>query len=301
MANSERSRMLELGQWLQEYLSPGTTAKDYAKLAQQFIRLYNVNFKVLRNEISLQLFELLDKPGVSEEHIIQVLFTLCEFIVDTPEDQRSFKRIGKNDSITDAIIQICFRNEFVPLNSKYNDMAVVYYERAQIVMEDFKENLLQRRNMITFFLKIKGCNTSWEHYFSEKVHNFRKRISKRKKGSDSQLKFGEGGMIDQMMSSYNGCLSDEIYCKRGKFHEIKVFRGKALPPAPVFEKDLPFFPWKEAAARVFFDFLFAGGQDHFKFCEYCGGFTVIRRKGSKKFCSDRCRAHHRLDEIAKSE
>jgi hypothetical protein len=299
MANSDRTRMLELGQWLQDYLSPGIAAKDYRKLAQKFIQLYNVDFKLSRNDIGLQLFELIKKTGISENHIIQALATLSDTYGETPEDRRSFKRLGKNDSITGAIIQICLRNEFVPLDPKFDEMTTTYYTRVGNILEDFQRNLLEKHLMISIFLKINEANDSWENYFSEKVHNFRERL--RKNGLDSKLKIGDGGIIEQIMDSYNNCLSSKIYCERGKFHKIKVFRNAALPGAPIFENDLPFFPWTAAAARVFFDFLFAGGQDHFKFCDYCGGFTVIRRKDSKKFCSDRCRAHHRLDEIAKSE
>lgn len=45
-------------------------------------------------------------------------------------------------------------------------------------------------------------------------------------------------------------------------------------------------------SRIFFDFLILGGQGYFLFCEYCGRFTVIRRKGRKKYCSDVCRTTH---------
>ncbi len=49
------------------------------------------------------------------------------------------------------------------------------------------------------------------------------------------------------------------------------------------------FLWGTAASRVFFDFLFLGGQEYFLFCEHCGKFTVVKRKGRKKYCSDICR------------
>jgi hypothetical protein len=45
-------------------------------------------------------------------------------------------------------------------------------------------------------------------------------------------------------------------------------------------------------ARIFFDFLILGGQEYFLFCEQCDRFTVIRRKGRKKFCSDICRTNY---------
>jgi hypothetical protein len=37
MADTDRARMLELGQWLQEFMNPGITAKGYRKMAHDFI------------------------------------------------------------------------------------------------------------------------------------------------------------------------------------------------------------------------------------------------------------------------
>jgi len=42
-------------------------------------------------------------------------------------------------------------------------------------------------------------------------------------------------------------------------------------------------------SRMFFEFLFIGGQDYYGYCEYCDSFYIAERKGRKKFCSDPCR------------
>lgn len=47
-------------------------------------------------------------------------------------------------------------------------------------------------------------------------------------------------------------------------------------------------------ARIFLDFLELGGQDYYLFCQHCGRFTVVKRKGRKKFCSDLCRSNNRF-------
>ena len=41
-------------------------------------------------------------------------------------------------------------------------------------------------------------------------------------------------------------------------------------------------------SRIFFDFLFMGGINHFIFCNQCQRFTTVRRQG-KMYCSDICR------------
>ncbi len=51
-------------------------------------------------------------------------------------------------------------------------------------------------------------------------------------------------------------------------------------------------------SNIFFEFLFLGGQNYFLFCKYCDRFTVVRRKGRKKFCSDLCRTNHRNEKLA---
>jgi len=53
-------------------------------------------------------------------------------------------------------------------------------------------------------------------------------------------------------------------------------------------------------ARILFDFLILGGQEYFLFCEQCGRFTVIRRKGRKKFCSDICRTNYGREKLARA-
>jgi hypothetical protein len=296
MADSERSRMLELGQWLQGYLAPDADVKAYWKLAKDFLRIYNVDFKLSRNDIGLQIFELMDKTGTNEKSVIQSIEVLNELVDNIPEGQRlSFKGLGKEDPIAEAICQVCTKNG--TYSPDFDFIGDSYMIRVMVILETFANILEVRHHLTSFFWEIIGGNVNWEHHFSEKIRT-RGNLSDIEPGTKLE---GNGWNLTATLAAYNSCLSDEISHERGKFKKIKVFRDKALPPAPVFEKDLSFFPWKEAAARVFFDFLFAGGQDHFKFCDYCGGFTVIRRKGSKKFCSDRCRAHHRLDEIAKSQ
>jgi len=74
--------------------------------------------------------------------------------------------------------------------------------------------------------------------------------------------------------------------------------GTTLSLVAVTGKSLyDFFPWDVAAARMFFDFLLLGGQEYFLFCKYCGNFSVIERKGRKKFCSDICKTRYRTSNL----
>ncbi len=51
--------------------------------------------------------------------------------------------------------------------------------------------------------------------------------------------------------------------------------------------------YRVIVARILFEFLMAGGQQYYIFCQQCGRFTLIQRAGRKKFCSDACRSAHR--------
>lgn len=51
--------------------------------------------------------------------------------------------------------------------------------------------------------------------------------------------------------------------------------------------------YRVIVSRILFEFLLAGGQQYYIFCQQCGKFTLIQKAGRKKFCSDACRSAHR--------
>lgn len=66
---------------------------------------------------------------------------------------------------------------------------------------------------------------------------------------------------------------------------------------PANDDPRPIFLWNVATTRIFFKFMEHGGQKHYAFCERCGNFTLVFRKGRKRFCSDLCRVlEHQVKE-----
>ena len=60
MASKETDHMIKLGEWLETYLNPEIKAREYRKLAEDFIKKYDIDFKLTKNDITLQLFQFLD-------------------------------------------------------------------------------------------------------------------------------------------------------------------------------------------------------------------------------------------------
>ncbi len=90
-------------------------------------------------------------------------------------------------------------------------------------------------------------------------------------------------------------LREEFDVVDGEYQKVKVCdAGDFARHFPIVERNHDII-----SANIFFNFLLLGGQDYFLFCEYCGKFTSIQRKGRKKYCSDICRVSHRNAELAK--
>jgi hypothetical protein len=304
MANAERSRMLELGQWLQDYLAPDTNTEAYRKLAKDFLRIYNVDFDLSANEISLKIFELMEKSKSQHDQrdFIQCIDDMQEDVsrvMGKPQQYQSFnfqtlydKYPSERKAILDALKAVIFKRALTTLNELElaNFDYFLLYDWTSYCLHTVSRSIRLKELLVSTFDGILNCGTAWDWYFEKKAINdeyFSKTYSNRmlQKGYD----YG-----------YN-CLADEIKIQPGKIKKITVFRTKFSMSSQQKYMGSSIFPWEAAASKMFFDFLFLGGQDHFKFCDYCGAFTVIRRKDSKKFCSNLCRAQFRHSEIAKSQ
>ncbi len=299
MADTDRARMLELGQWLQDYLNPGITAKGYRKLAQGFIKLYNVDFKISSHDVTLRVFELMDKSDLQAEkykkffveHIGNFVDRVMGTIVKYSEKENpSFENLchrypyPEGKEIFDEIKKTVFQYEPTTPENDFQEFGVFYYEWG-IYCLSIVSNAIQIKGETESILhEVLTSSGSWKKTLAAKIEN-------------EKYLFKTPPLYLHL--SYN-CLAENLLVKTDNIKKHMVFSGGY---AQSYSCDMTpsVFPWEAAVSRILFDFLFTGGQDHFKFCEYCGAFTVIRRKGSKKFCSDLCRAHHRFDEIAKSQ
>ncbi|MCF8076094.1 MAG: hypothetical protein K9K63_05990 [Desulfotignum sp.] len=334
MADTDRDRMLKLGQWLQGYLSAGVTAKGHRKLAQSFIKLYNVDFKLSRNDVTLRVFELMDKPDLQAEkyknffvkHIGNLIDRvkdtidkntaedkklIVEDVKHTAEDGKHTVEDGKHTAeegkliveedpvfddlyhsdpypegkeIFEEIKKTVFQYEPTTREGDYYNFDGDYYKWAVHCLSIVSHAIQIKSEAESILHEVLNSSESWKKTFAAKIENDRQHFKI---------------LPVYLHHSYN-CLTEKLLVKTDNVERLVVFSGDyALSKSCAMTPSV--FPWEAAVSRILFDFLLTGGQDYFKFCEYCGAFTVIHRRGSKKFCSDRCRARHRIDEIAKSQ
>ena len=115
-------------------------------------------------------------------------------------------------------------------------------------------------------------NKPWEHVIYD---------LKTSSSSDEYMKIIRDS-LQVFITSY-GCVSDTLVIENEKVTKIPSISGREG------ENIYP-IPWNILISRIFFNFLFLGGQDYFGFCEHCDKFFLVQRKGRKKYCSDSCRA-----------
>jgi hypothetical protein len=77
-------------------------------------------------------------------------------------------------------------------------------------------------------------------------------------------------------------LTNTFIISGNKYKKVKNF---------VFDREIGeyFFMWDTVITHIFINFLSLGGQNYYGFCEHCGDFFLVQRKGKKRFCKDVCR------------
>lgn len=100
---------------------------------------------------------------------------------------------------------------------------------------------------------------------------------------DNEKDFSQQMGLKNLLSDFEG-ITSALKSSKGRIRKIKNF-------SPCPEDARPMFRWSTVTARMLFGFLSCGGQKHYSFCEHCGKFTLVQRKGRKRFCSDICRVY----------
>lgn len=60
MPSKDFNRMIELGEWLEKFLTPDIKSWDYRKLAQKFIDSYNIDYGVTNSDVTIKIIELIE-------------------------------------------------------------------------------------------------------------------------------------------------------------------------------------------------------------------------------------------------
>jgi len=237
MANKDFERMIKLGEWLEEYLTPDIHNLKLFKLFQRGPKLIDVNEKISPTcEISLYLIKKL------------------------PKDKYSFEKIESIKKKAEVFI-----------NYRIN--------LQKILQEVHKYNLPWQRILLEFE------NDDFLHGFTGQLRAAYSELRETIKKNDGEYcvakSFSTIPYIDQMhRRSHKKALSEHnekqpILDEESENATFQLARN-----------------YRTIVSRIFFDFLLCGGQEYFLFCKHCGKFTVIRRKGRKKFCSDICRTNY---------
>ncbi|MBT6338043.1 MAG: hypothetical protein HOJ48_01975 [Desulfobacula sp.] len=286
MANKDFEKMIKLGEWLEKYLDPDITVWGYRKLAHEFIDFYNINHGITKNDISLKIIELVE----SQENDIRNFYKKNHISTIRKQGRKIYT---KEDplKLMDIIEKIA--------SQQYNDEEDVEcfinpLRRDMISVYEYKEYIQHA------FQLISKTQEAWETTLIKQNEKETWRTIRDESGEIvEEINPGISQTIFQLMNSYkeihtileeNRAEQTIFLAKQFDFHG-HCFSKEYVQGNPNSEES-SHFPWRIAASRAFFDFLLLGGQEYILFCKLCGKFTVIRRKGRKKFCSDICRTNH---------
>ncbi|ACN14839.1 hypothetical protein HRM2_17330 [Desulforapulum autotrophicum HRM2] len=290
MPSKDFNRMIELGEWLEKFLNPDIKSWDYQKLAKKFIKMYGVDLPLSENDTTLQVLELFDRADTQKKNeYIKSFENLSSFAYSVMKTL-SVKLEGNFESLYKLQ-----SNEGQEILSAIRE--TMTYDKEYFDIDDYIDWIMyaQKQASNAFLIKpiikdsfqriVEGISRPWDLTLSELYHSEVK---------EHYVSFKPDRWVF-LLKGYNG-LTDQLRIFPDKIKITPTCHNHdyhlSYPGGEIKTKWPSTFPWDVAVVRVFFDFLFLGGQDYFLFCEYCGRFTVIRRKGRKKYCSDICRTTH---------
>lgn len=291
MANPIFQRMIKLGGWLEEFLNPDTKSWGYRKLAKDFIDLYDMAFELSNNDITIQALALIkDADEKIEKSYIESLKKIDHFLelnirllTNPPNNETGkldllYQNLNNEGKKILTLIQENIASEDLLEEEDYVSYNFIEYSLKKIAKTIEISFLIK-----TIFQSLSKNTTPWIYILYKILEDDKSLINHH---NSRTLLYGYNGLVEELIVNENGAKKQ------------KTFRNEYVNSFPTPEHP-SLFPWEVAASRIFFDFLFLGGQKYFLFCKYCGNFTVVQRKDRKKFCSDMCRTSHRNEEPEK--
>lgn len=287
MANKDFEKMIKLGEWLERYLNLDTKYWEYRQLAHDFIDLYQVNHGITKNEITLKIIDTIESQAkeirdyYKKGHIASI------------EEARRFIYSKKDPLKLLNIVEQVAREQYsdeedvecfvYPLRLR----TISVYQYKEFVNHALQLILSSQKPWAAAIIDLDKKQT-WTEIRDESSGDIIKTIEP----EIPQTIFGLSDNYKKIFDVLKINKSDSTISLQKQFDmDGHHFSKEYVLSNPDCEKS-SHFPWEIAASRAFFDFLFLGGQEYFLFCKHCGKFTVIRRKGRKKFCSDICRTNY---------
>jgi len=302
MSNRDFEQMIQLGEWLERYLNPNTKPWEYRDLAKTAISFYNIDLQ-LSDEITFEVMNIFDEqsdeikehisdlekrdvilcsspPGLgllkesfSQDQYKNFLDEIDRYRPFTHNESEAFKTIVRISVFIDEIA-ILFSNR------SYGLTKILHTKNAILDFIDFKWF------SISAFKKIAACPELWSQTFDSSLKNeIKKKEIKKKERVYYDTPF-------QLIYSSSLSIFEVIHIQSGVAKKATTFNPSTLYYSDWKEINRTVFPWGPVVSKILIDFLLLGGQEYFLFCKHCGKFTVIKRKGRKKFCSDICRTNY---------
>lgn len=306
---SDKKRMLELGGWLERYLNPDIKAREYKALATEAIKFYGIDFKLSENDISLQVAKFIESQPEGER----------DNYIDAAKSFSGLAFLVKKTLIEKVAFDACIVGEL-----KYEDLGFDDYDakelnrfRLYLTSGSKEENALisivngsidrfyssEKYQGILTTLTQKGMDISdieskkneikdllcQRDLFLWWIEPVLKHLSNLYYSQEKLIPFFKNKVKDEFyIEQYNELIPFLSGSHANNFKIVQRFSDK-YDHAYVTNEHPSFFPWDVVTSRIGIDFLMLGGQEYFLFCKHCGRFTVAKRKGCKKYCSDICR------------
>lgn len=254
MAHKDYKPMVKRGVWLEKFLKTDLRWMGYKDLVKEFLDIYQVEFELSDKDTSIQFFKILD---------------------EYPDFINILKMHPMEPSLKDRYGKI-FEKFEVSFSQK--DLTGI-------------ENLFETKRVIRkAFQNICDNPKPWDYHFAKSnVYDLDQWDSKH--FSLLSLIRYYNGLVERLTTTRHGLTKGTTFAS--EFDNIDPLT-EALNKGDLPRLRLSSFPWEVAGSRMFFDFLYKGGQEYFLFCPQCGNFVTILRHGKKKFCSDICKTRFRI-------
>jgi len=261
MANPDFVKMISLGKWLEKFLDDDIRPWQFRELAREAVTLMKVEYDVNPDNNFFKDIDLV-KPKSNEIF----LEALGRFL----KENKYRNEAG---------------DEFEIIGSKAYDLTLK--KGANLTLSTIADrwfewsNLLALRTSVICLLKeINKSECPWDQV-----------IPKIQKGeytnstNPADVFRCSNKITEVLINNYSKLTEAFVETEESlKKRTVIVFIRPLLGSQPSGH-----FPLDIMLSRIFFDFLLLGGQEYYGFCDYCGKFYVVQRKGRKRFCSDICR------------
>lgn len=261
MANKDFERMIKLGEWLEKCLTPDVKPWQVNNLFNEGLQLIGIFHQKAYPSKTIENMEL--NPG-------DTIYSHAQLFLP---------KIQEYQALEDRVLD--FRGSPKPTTEELSQHVSNSLKKIEALEKYSEKNpkAIENRETYLFLLQIRGVNSLLKE-LSKSQFPWQKAIPML-----NQKKLFHS-TVHNLKTNFQSVTQSLIE------QDGEMTRSRAISSG-IDIKSEPEWGYNIILSNIFFDFLFLGGQEYFLFCKHCDKFTVIRRKGRKKFCSDICRTNYR--------